>query len=116
MIDALVAAPITNSYAIEQARATRARLDAAQEPGAGAMDKARMRKTAQEFEAHFLGQMFEFMSSGVKGEAPFSGGHAEGTWRSFLNQEYGKEMARGRGVGIADMVYSQMLKMQEGAQ
>lgn len=116
MSNTLVAAPAANSYAIEQARASRARLDAAQQSATGGMDPTKARKAAEEFEAHFLGQMFEFMSTGLKGEAPFSGGHAEGTWRTFLNQEYGKEMARGRGVGIADMVYSQMLKMQEAAQ
>lgn len=120
----LSAAPVVNNYAIDQARALRARLDAAQqiEPGAtdaaseAARQKATMRRTAEDFESFFLGQMFEFMSAGIKSDGPFSGGHAEQTWRSFLNQEYGKDMAKSRGVGIADMVYAQMLKLQEGAQ
>jgi Rod binding domain-containing protein len=34
------------------------------------------------------------------------------TYRSLLNQELGRQMAAGGGVGIADAVYAEMLKMQ----
>lgn len=112
MTDMIAAAPAINGYAVEQARAMRARTEAGVTP----QNEASLRKTAQEFESHFLGQMFEFMSSGIKTDGPFGGGQAESTWRTFLNQEYGKSMAQSRGVGIADMVYRQMLQMQEGAQ
>ena len=110
-MDMLAAAPAVNGYAVQQARAIRASTE-----NTAPQNEASLRKTAQEFEAHFLGQMFEFMSSGIKTDGPFGGGQAEGTWRTFLNQEYGKSMAQGRGVGIADMVYRQMLLLQEGKQ
>lgn len=106
----LIASPALNNYAIDQARAERLRLDSAGKPPAA------IRKTAQDFEAFFLNQMFEFMSSGVQANGLLGGGQAETTWRSFLNDQYGREMAKGRSVGIADMVYSQMLKMQEAQQ
>lgn len=106
-MSALVASPSINAYAIEQAQAGRAQLD---KLGQG---KDTPRKTAQDFEAFFLTQVFEFMSTGVKTDGPMGGGQAEAKWRSFLNDQYGREMAKGRGVGIADMVYGQMLKMQE---
>lgn len=106
-MSALVASPAINSYAIEQAQADRVRLDSAGQP------KGDSRKAAQDFEAFFLTQVFEFMSSGLKTDGPMGGGAAEAKWRSFLNDQYGREMAKGRGVGIADMVYGQMLKMQE---
>jgi len=73
--------------------------------------RTKIAKSAQDFEAMFLGQMLEPMFSGLKSEAPFGGGHAEETWRSFLVQEYGKTVAKRGGVGIAKIVESQMLDM-----
>jgi flagellar protein FlgJ len=106
-MSAVVNASAINSFGIEQAQADRTKLNKL----GNAKDDPR--KTAQEFEAFFLSQMFEVMSSGVKTDGPMGGGQAEGKWRSFLNDEYGKTMSKGRGIGIASMVYDQMIKMQE---
>lgn len=103
----VVASPAINSYAIDQARTDRLRGDIS------GQSKANARKTAEDFEAFFLTQVFEFMSAGVKTDGLMGGVSSEATWRSFLNDQYGRQMAKGRGVGIADMVYGQMLKMQE---
>jgi flagellar protein FlgJ len=106
-MSAAIASPAINSFGLEQAQADRSKLNKL-----GNM-KDDPRKTAQEFEAFFLSQMFEVMSAGVKTDGPMGGGQAEGKWRSFLNDEYGKTMSKGRGIGIANMVYDQMIKMQE---
>jgi len=71
-------------------------------------------KTAEDFEAVFLSQMLESMFKGIKTEGPFGGGHAEEMMRSFMLQEYGKVMAAGGGVGIADAVKRELLHAQEG--
>ena len=109
MSDAMLAAPVINSYAIDQARAQRAL------QVGGGLSENKARKAAEDFESFFLTQMFEFMSSGIKPDNTFGGGQAETTWRSFLNDQYGRQMAKGSSLGIADMVYDQMLKMQEAA-
>lgn len=72
-------------------------------------------EAARNFESFFLSQMFEYMTRGLKTEAPFGGGNAEQTWRSMLNEQYGKAVSRGRGIGVADMVYGEMLRIQEQA-
>lgn len=73
-------------------------------------------EAARSFESFFLSQMFEYMTRGLKVSAPFGGGSAEQTWRSMLNEEYGKAMSRGgRGIGVADMVYGEMLRIQEAS-
>ncbi len=72
------------------------------------------RKTAQDFEAMFLGQMMQPMFEPLSTAAPFGGGHAEKMWRSFMIDEYGKAMAKSGGVGIADTVQRQILMAQEG--
>lgn len=74
-----------------------------------------MRKTAQEFEASFLSQMFKFMFEGLDTDGPFGGGNAEETWRSFLLDAMAKQTVKAGGVGLADTVMSEMLKMQEQA-
>ncbi len=77
---------------------------------------ARMRETAEAFEASFLSQMLKPMFEGLSTEAPFGGGEAEGTWRGFLVDAMAKQAVRGGGIGLADQVVSQMLKMQEQGQ
>lgn len=74
------------------------------------------RKVAEEFESVFLNTMIESMFSGIKTDGPFSGGHGESVYRSMLNQEYAKAISRSGGIGIADQIYAEMLKTQEGSQ
>jgi len=71
--------------------------------------RAKIGKTAKDFEAMFLGQMLEPMFAGIKSEGPTGGGHAEETWRSFLVQEFGNSIAKNGGVGIAKMIETQLL-------
>jgi len=78
------------------------------------MNLVRAREAAQDFEAFFLGQMLQPMFADLDAEEPFGGGAAESMWRSLLVDEYGKAFARQGGVGIADMVLREMIKMQEG--
>ena len=77
---------------------------------------ARMRETAEAFEASFLAQMLKPMFEGISTDGPFSGGEAEGTWRGFMIEAMAKQTVKAGGVGLADQVVSQMLRMQEQAQ
>ena len=46
----------------------------------------------------------------------FGGGQGEKIYRSMMVQEYGKAVAKAGGVGIADAVQREILKMQENQQ
>ncbi len=72
-----------------------------------------MRKVAQEFEASFLSQMLQPMFANLGAEKPFGGGSGEDMWRSMQVDEYGKAIAKKGGIGIADSVFREMLKLQE---
>ena len=85
-------------------------------PTSGEGATARMRETAEAFEASFLSQMLKPMFEGLSTEAPFGGGEAEGTWRGFLVEAMAKQTVRAGGIGLADQVVAQMLKMQEQGQ
>lgn len=79
-------------------------------------DEAQLRRTAEDFEATFLSQMLKPMFEGLQTDGPFGGGSAEETWRSFLIDAMARQTVRSGGVGLADRVMSEMLKMQEQAQ
>jgi len=75
----------------------------------------RVRETAEAFEASFLSQMLRPMFEGLSTEAPFGGGEAEATWRSFLLDAMAKKTVQAGGIGLADTVMAEMLKLQEQA-
>ncbi len=76
--------------------------------------RARIAKTAEDFEVSFMSQMLKPMFEGVSTEAPFGGGDAEGTWRGFLIDAMAKKVVKAGGIGVTGVVMSEMLKMQEG--
>lgn len=76
----------------------------------------RLEAAAQDYEASFLSTMLKQMFPEIDTKSPFFGGTAEENWRGLLIEEYGKSLARAGGVGIADAVYRDMVRIQEGAQ
>jgi peptidoglycan hydrolase FlgJ len=87
------------------------RRDAA--PTIDAKDLARIKASAEDFEAFFVTHAFEDMYGDLSSDPLFGGGEAENIFRSFLLQEYGKQVARTGGVGVSDMVQKQLLQLQE---
>lgn len=80
--------------------------------GDEAAKRARIAKTAQDFEASFtsvmLGQMFE----GVETSAPFGGGEGETAFKSFLTDAMARAMTKHGGIGVAAVIQRELLKMQ----
>lgn len=74
---------------------------------------AEAREAAEEFEALFLSQMLAPMFEGLQSDGPFGGGSSEEIYRSLMVEEYGKAIAKSGGVGIAEAVQREILKMQE---
>lgn len=83
-------------------------------PTLGNMDSAgKTREVAEDFEAFFLGQMLQPMFASIEPAEPFGGGHAEKIWKSLMVDEVGKSMAKNGGIGIADMIQRDLLRLQE---
>jgi peptidoglycan hydrolase FlgJ len=81
-------------------------------PGKG-LSLAKARQAAQDFEAVFLSQMVSYMFAGIKTNEMFGGGAGEDIYRSMMSQEYGKTLARSGGIGIADQVMREIIRIQE---
>ena len=80
---------------------------------ANAPERQQVRAAAEEFEAVFLSQMLEPMFKGIETDGMFGGGSSEKIYQSVMLQEYGKALARTGGVGIADAVEREILRLQE---
>lgn len=70
-------------------------------------------QTAKEFEAMFVSEMLSHMFSGLETDPVFGGGQGEDMFRSLLVTEYGKEIAKGPGLGISDQIQKMMIEMQQ---
>ncbi|WP_366656477.1 rod-binding protein [Fodinicurvata sp. EGI_FJ10296] len=82
--------------------------------GSNATDAATL-ESAKEFEAVFLSQMLTHMWTDVSSDGLFGGGHGEEMTRSLLVDEYAQAMVDAGGIGIADQVRAEMLRLQEGS-
>ncbi len=70
-------------------------------------------RVGREFESMFLSQMLSPMFETIGTDGPFGGGHGEQMFRSLLVEEVGKKLARSGGIGIADQVAREVLRLQE---
>ena len=71
-----------------------------------------LKKSAKDFEAVFLKQFLDLMDKTIQRGEMFHGGHAEETFRGFMNDEIAKQWANtpgSNGLGLADAIYNQML-------
>src|ERR1700744_3933049 len=86
---------------------------AASGPGVAEQAKrAAIKATAQKFETQFMSMMLQQMFDGTEASAPFGGGPGESMFKSFLTEAIAKQMTKAGGVGVADVVNREMLKMQ----
>ena len=79
----------------------------------GESQMAAVRETAREFEAMLLSELLAPMFDGLETGGPFGGGQAEETWRGLMIEQYGAEIARSGGIGIADQLVRELLHVQE---
>jgi Rod binding domain-containing protein len=78
----------------------------------GVKTREQARHVAQQFERMFISEMLGPMFAGIETDGPFGGGSAESTFRPMLIDQYADAIAKQGGVGIADKVMKEILKMQ----
>ncbi len=76
-------------------------------------DGATVDKVSQQFEAVFISQFLGSMFDGVPTDGPFGGGQGEAMFRSFMLDEYGKQIAARGGFGLAPAIRRELLAAQE---
>ena len=67
----------------------------------------------KDFESMFLSQMLEQMFGDSIGDDAFGDADSSDVYKSMMVDAYGKEISRSGGIGIADYVKKELLKLQE---
>lgn len=75
--------------------------------------EAELRRAAEEFEAIFLAQMMAPMFEGLETDGLGGGGMGEQIFRPMLIERYAEALAHAGGVGIADAVVRELLRLQQ---
>ena len=72
-----------------------------------------LRRAAEEFESVFLSEMLAPMFEGLDTEGLGGGGMGEQIFRPMLVERYAESISRAGGVGIADSVVREFMRMQQ---
>lgn len=70
---------------------------------------------AKDFEATILAELIRPMFEALDTEGLGGGGEGERMFRPMLVEQYGRGIAQSGGIGLADMVLREMVKLQEAA-
>ncbi len=70
-------------------------------------------RTAREFEAVFLARMLQTVGRPLRGPGAAASG-SDDPWGSMLIDAYARMIAKAGGIGVADAVMREMLRLQEG--
>lgn len=74
----------------------------------------RLHKQAVELEGVFLNTLMKEMFSSIDtSETSFGGGFAEETWRGMQAEQFASALAEKGGIGLADQLMSDLLRLQE---
>ncbi len=76
-------------------------------------ENAEMRRAAEEFESVFLSEMLAPMFESLDTEGLGGGGMGEQIFRPMLVERYAESISRAGGVGIADSIVREFMRMQE---
>ena len=76
----------------------------------------KLHKQAMELEGVFLNTLMKEMFSSIKtDEESFGGGFAEETWRGMQSEQFANALADQGGIGLADELMGNLLRLQEAA-
>ena len=101
---------------MDQAAITAALARVQPSPAENAVSLKQAKRAAEEFEALFISEMLAPVFENLDTGGLFGGGQGEKIYRSMMVQEYGKAIAKAGGIGIADTVQREILRMQENQQ
>ncbi|MGD9967269.1 MAG: rod-binding protein [Hyphomonadaceae bacterium] len=76
---------------------------------------ADVRRAAEEFEAVFLSEMLSPMFEGLQTDGLGGGGVGEEIFRPMLVERYAEAVSRAGGVGIADSIVRELMRLQEAS-
>lgn len=73
-------------------------------------DEKQLKKACNQFEQYFVNQLFKEMRSTVKNGGLIPKSQGEKLFEDMLYDEYSKNISKGQGIGIGEMMYKQLSK------
>jgi len=70
----------------------------------------KLKEASQEFEAYFVNTLLKVMRNTIQEGGLVKKSQARETFEGMLDEEMAKKIAKGGGIGLADMIYQNMLK------
>lgn len=93
--------------------ASQAAIPSASLPMGKNMTDAQATAASKDFESMFISQMLEQMFGDSIGEEAYGDAESSEIYKSMMVDAYGKEIGKSGGIGIADYVKKELLKLQE---
>ena len=84
------------------------------QPAPGTAARPSLEQTCREMESLFLYQLLKQMRATVEKSGLLDGGSAEELYTSMLDAEVAKEVSRGKGIGLAELLYRQLAEQSSG--
>lgn len=73
-------------------------------------DEEKLKTACQEFEAYFVQQLFKEMRKTVPEGTLLEKSAGRDIFEDMLDEEYSKNISKGNGIGLANMLYKQLSK------
>lgn len=83
------------------------------EQAASSKDLDKLKEASQEFEAYFVNTLFKEMRKTIQDGGLVEKSQARTTFEEMLDKEMSKSISKTGGVGLADMIYNNMLKVYQ---
>lgn len=76
-------------------------------------DEKELKEACQEFEGYYLQQLFKEMRKTVPEGSFLEKSQGREIFEDMLYEEYAKDISKGNGVGLSDMLYKQLSKNKQ---
>lgn len=86
------------------------------QPQAKNKKSEKIQKACQDFESLFIHYMMKEMRQTVPQDQLFGGGQAESLYTNMLDAEVAKKISSQRGVGLAPMLYDQLISLSKNGE
>jgi flagellar protein FlgJ len=73
-------------------------------------DERELKKACNQFEQYFVNQLFKEMRNTVHNGGLIPKSQGEKLFEDMLYEEHSKEISKGQGIGIGEMMYKQLSK------
>ena len=89
------------------------RSNPASRPEGKKLDREKLKKACSDFEALFMARMLKQMRQSIPPNGLLGNGPGKEVYQSLMDQELAKKMSQGRGIGLGERLYRQVLQREE---